>query len=547
MKKSFKKIVPFGLLGVICLQCSSFLLAQEDLISLTVPNQADKTTADAEETTSDEDIEKISADGSSATLSQNGAASGSSADGQNLAPLTNDFQGTELAMSQSQPYWAPEADPSISALEAGLAPLDYEDPSEASPLFQEEETFEETESYQNPWSMLGSGEWFANTVGTDRYAPVGLPSGFDSFPGGFPIGGRSSGLLSGFSLAATLSGMYDSNVTRSSGFGGRPVVDDFITSLGGSLSYMSRARVWTFGGSYSGSYNIYADNSDFNGYTQNGALVGNYNGGKLSASLTTGLSTGRGGNRNLGISDFVEQTQINVSLAARYVYSTKTTISADAGHRFSTASGGNFSDTRSTNLGLAALWRYSPLTEFGPGIRFTRTGGGGNNNRTSLGPTLNLNYKATAKLSANARVGLDFVDYSQAGSSDSFVSASIGVNYQASPLWGMNLALFRDAQADPSVAGSFRESTAIRLGYTRKIRRASLGLGLSYENSTAANGQPGVARPDRDFFSIDGSIGMLIFANTTSASAFIRYSDQSAGATESYDAFQTGFSLSRSF
>jgi hypothetical protein len=40
---------------------------------------------------------------------------------------------------------------------------------------------------------------------------------------------------------------------------------------------------------------------------------------------------------------------------------------------------------------------------------------------------------------------------------------------------------------------------------------------------------------------------MPVFANTTSASVFMRYSDQNGATGETWDSFQIGFSLSRSF
>lgn len=460
--------------------------------------------------------------------------------------LEDDPFATFAEISLPENYWMPEAESPIFGDTAGVAPIEFEDQATISSAVPEEDPKKST-LYDKLRSMAGANAWNGNTMGAVGSLPAGPPSGFNTPPVPSPAERGGDSILCGLGLAVNLSGTYDSNVKQSSGAGGRMAPDDFITRLGGSLSYMSRVSVWNLGGSYTGAYNYYENNSDFNGYTHSGSLIANYDGAKLSATLTTGLSTGRGGNRSLGTSEFVEQSQINVSLAARYVYSPKTTLSADASHNFTTTSGGDFSDTKGSDLGLAALWKYSPLTEFGPGVRVTRQAGGGSNTRTSVGPTLNLNYKYSSKLSLTSQLGLDFADYSRIGSSDTSVSASVGLNYEASPLWGMNLSLFRNSQADPSVSGSFREVTSVRLGYTRKIRRASLGLGLSYENSTAFNDQVDGTRPDRNYFSIDGSVGMRTFGNTTDASIFMRYSGQSAGDLESFDAFQVGFMLSRGF
>ena len=60
-------------------------------------------------------------------------------------------------------------------------------------------------------------------------------------------------------------------------------------------------------------------------------------------------------------------------------------------------------------------------------------------------------------------------------------------------------------------------------------------------------------RPNSDILSLDTALSMPVFANKGSASLFARYNDQSGvnsinGSTgNSWNAFQTGFTLSRSF
>ena len=463
-----------------------------------------------------------------------------------IAPLSDQDKDVVLPFVEldpampNDPYWTPEL------VAAELPPLD-EIPLDESPL--EEEIAEDEETQSSPLLYNPVFRAPGSAPGNAAYTFDGRPTGFNNAPVFLPPPDSGGKLLKGFNFSTNLTGTYNSNVTQATGRAGDPVDGDFIIGIGGTVSYLSTARLWTFGGNYSGSYDQYLENEDFSGFNQSAGLVANYNGAKLSASLNTGFSLGRGGNRNFAASSFVEQISINNNLSARYAYSAKTSITADAGYSFTTASGGNFSDTNSFNLGLAALWKYSPLTEFGPGIRYTANSGGGNNDRTSLGPTLNLNYKLSTKVSLNSRVGLDFTSFSDGGSSDPTTSALIGLNYNASSLWGMNLSLYRDAQADASVANTFTEVTSLRIGYNRKIRRATFDLGVGYEVSTSENPSnvPGGSRPDRDYFTFDTSLGMAIFRNTTQASIFYRYSDQSGGAGDSFDSSQVGFSLSRGF
>ena len=383
------------------------------------------------------------------------------------------------------------------------------------------------------------------------------PSGFTMSPGA-PDGGagNSAGtggglgasVLDGFSVVTSLSGTYDSNVSKSPGLPLAPIEDDFILTLGGRVDYLSKSSDFTFGGGYRGSYNEYFSQSAFSGYNQGGGVVANYEGGKFSATFTGGVSIERGSNQNYS-SAFVTQTSYTAALNARYRISPKTSLQGDIGESFSSASGGNFSNTQSFNLGAAALWKYSPLTELGPGLRYTYVSGSAQTGRTSIGPTLTVNYKLSSKVAMNSRVGMDFASYQNGGTADPTVSAAVGLNYEASKLWGMNFSLFRDTQADPSQAGAFNEVTALRLGYHRKVHRATLNLGVGYNVNRSQNPADlsGGAGLDRSFLSIDGSLGMAVLSNTCFANLFFRYGDQSGSATESWDSLQVGFGISRGF
>lgn len=377
------------------------------------------------------------------------------------------------------------------------------------------------------------------------YVLGGRPSGFSGNPRSSPIGAFRQGLT----LTADFFTAYNSNVTQASGDVGSPVNDDLIFSIGGTVSYLTQSRDWNFGAKYTGFYDIYADNTDFNGINQSAEILANYDGGKLSASFFTGISQERGANRFLGSDNFVEQTSISVGASSAYQLGAKTSVQADLIYRFTTSDGGDFEDTNFIGGGLSALWKFSPITEIGPGIRYTFESNSGNA-RTAFGPTLNVNYRLSSKLSLSSRVGLDFIDFSNDGSSDPSTSALVAVKWDASRLWGMDLTLYRDTEADPSLAGAFNEVTAIRVGYTRRISRATASLGIGYEMAqTAGNdsGGAGVSRPDRDFLTLDAAVGMKLFRDTTEARVFVRYSDQSGGAGESFDSTLVGFSLSRTF
>ena len=372
-------------------------------------------------------------------------------------------------------------------------------------------------------------------------------SGDDSSAGGGPFASGSviDSLRQGLGLALSLTGTYDSNPSRGYTGEANDGSGDFSLMLGGGISYRSRASTWTYGASYTGGYRTYFSQSDLNGYSQRAGASINYSGGPLTAVLAVGMNFGSGANRNFEA--VTDSLSVNYGLNARYQISAKTTVQGDFSQSYTLASGQGNLDTGSFDAGLSGLWKYSPLTEFGPGIRHTRRNQDSGPTRTSIGPTLLVNYQLTGKVSLNSRVGMDFVSIEGAGSRHSSFSTALGLNYRASAMWGVNLSLLRDSRASNTAAGQFEEITALRLGYTRSIRRASWNLGISWETTSVENNMSGSANaPDRDYFAIDTSLGMPIFRSTTQARVFCGYRDENGGNRAS-DSFQAGFGLSRSF
>jgi len=370
---------------------------------------------------------------------------------------------------------------------------------------------------------------------------VDLPFAPSGFAGG--LGGPISPLLDGISASGFLSGTYDSNVNQ--GVGGNSE-SDFILTLGGSVGYQTQGREWTIGATYRGSYDQYMDRGSLSGYNQGASFIAGYRGAKLNVMYNAGFDLDRGANRYY--STFVERINIRQGITASYRISPKTSLASSLGYSFTKANGGDFEDTEAFDFGLSAMWQASPLLQIGPGIRYTLRTGSGHTDRHTFGPTVSANYRLSSKLALTSRLGLDFVDYNDGGSEDPSVSASLGLNYRASPLWGMNFSIFRDWQADPALAGAFNEVTSLGVGYYRNIRRATLNLGAVYEYNSVERPQGGGSQGSRDYWSLTSSVGMPIFANTTSASVFMNYRKQSAGGgAGSWDGFQTGFSLARSF
>jgi hypothetical protein len=375
------------------------------------------------------------------------------------------------------------------------------------------------------------------------------PSGFSGFSGSPQLfrGNRSSSKPLTIGLSGI--GTYDTNIYESSGEigAGNDKEDDFIFSVGTDLRYRTGYKNWRIEGRYRPKYEAYSSHSNLSGFTHAADLATAYEGGKLEASAQAGFAMNRGSNRYYA--DFIEQTRYFYRLSANYEISPKTIISSHLDQSWTEVEESAFDDTASFEAGLAALWKFSPLTQIGPGIRYTLRSGDDREDRTTVGPTLNINYKLTQKVSLTSRVGLDFVEYEDSGSGDSTVSAAIGLTYQANVLWGMKFSLYRDTEADPSRAGAYNEITSARIAYFRNIRRASVELGLGYETITYDESTVVLnPRADRDFLTLDASISHPLFKGTSEGTLFIKYRDQSSDdAREDWDGLQIGCGLSRQF
>lgn len=372
------------------------------------------------------------------------------------------------------------------------------------------------------------------------------PSGFNKPPGSGPA--DLADMLDGFSCGAVFTTLYDSNVTQSPGLPVAPVEDDIVMSIAPSVRYRSLGKEWFVAAQAGFAYNEYFELSQYSGFDYHAGFQVGYDGPKLNTTFGFNYSFDQGVNRYY--SSFIEQNSFSTSLSASYELSAKTSLDSSVGFSWNDPTTGASGGTENFNLQTAAMWQATPLIRIGPGIRYSMQSGDYQSDRTTLGPILRANYRLSTKVSLNSQLGLDFVEYKGAGGgSDESVSASIGLNYQASRLWGLSFSLLRATEADGSTPGAYREVLSIQTGVHRRIRRATLQLSLGWETNdyvrpVAALGTPG----SRDFLTIGSTLSMPVFSNRAVASVFFRYANEdSAAFTQSWDGCQFGFSIGASF
>jgi len=373
-----------------------------------------------------------------------------------------------------------------------------------------------------------------------------------------------------------------------------PEGEDFVFAVAPTLDFRTPGEDWVFGFHYAPTYNAYANNDDYNGFDHSLSANLGYKGPRLTATLSGRYGLSRGVNRYYG-SSFVEQQTYGGSLSAGYRISPKTSL--DGSLSYSTNGqtdnneGQSYGGNESFSAGMSALWKATPLLTFGPGVRYTMQMGDTQNDRTSIGPTLRASYQVSRKVSLDATVGMDFVSYGSgayvqttsteeqqeaqsaealkqaglepgegevvtteaeptpveddsSGDDDPFFHVSLSAGYAISSRMTATLSILRDTTADGYTPGSYRESTAIRAGLTRRIGPTSLSLGGGYQfEDWVTEAEGASAQDDRAYWTGDASLSFPIWKDSVMGNLYYRYRfQQSDNPAYEYHGHQIGLS-----
>lgn len=384
----------------------------------------------------------------------------------------------------------------------------------------------------NPAAAQGTGLGFA--------APV--PGSV--LPSATADGGELTDLLSDLTIYLATSGYYDSNINQSGGTLASPRQQDFVLSLSPSIQWTRGTSLWDVTLGASGSYGQPIDYSDGTTTSQAFSAAGNYHAGRLDLGGNLSQSFNEGSNRFYGAS--VAQTSYGLGLSAAYEISPKSSIVSSFNSSWSEPDSG-LGSTENQSANVSAMWKYSPLLRFGPGLGYSNASGAYQFARTTVGPTLSANYRLSKKVSLTGVVGLDYASQGDAGSSQS-VSGSLAAAYALNPLWGFNLSLSRGVNADASQSGVFRQDTGLQFGVTHRIRRVNAALGLGYVNSGYLVSTGATSPAAIDFFTSDFSLSLPFMDKKASVTVFVRYKDSASdNLAQDWNGVQTGFSLGYRF
>ena len=395
------------------------------------------------------------------------------------------------------------------------------------------------------WSSLSAYPIIGIAVAQDALSGLpALPSGFYE-AAATVIGEQEGPRLGELDLSLNLSALYDTNVTQGNEDGLRPEESDFLVQPTLAGSYEIGPGNWQIGATGSLSRINYLETDGLNATVYSAGLLGQYQTGKVTASLETGYALNAGVNRLAGA--FLEQKTFSNSARINYRLSSKTSAEVLWTQQSSENETEGFSDTSSNTFNAAALWQATPLVRLGPGFRYGVRTGFEDDEFTVAGPLLRADYNLSAKVNLTSSVGLDFSD-SPSGEAE-LLNWRVGLNYRASALWGVNLKMVRDTQATWITGGGFDQISSYSFGYTRKIRRTNLQLRVAYVDRDP-QGSTGAALGFRDSTSVDytASLGFPIIGDEVDLNVNLAWRDLTTlDDLQSWDGFQSGFSLAWRF
>ena len=446
----------------------------------------------------------------------------------------------------------PFVEPLGGESEAGEATGDPEDPMEAArraALAVDPELVEDLE----PDAVIEPAT-DTRAAGTDQptvdlRALASASTGFLS-AGNRKRPGRGEARVQDFRLTAYSEAAYETN--PSFGYGNqRGAGGDFYLILGGSVSYQRKVGDLVLDLEYYGDYQRYFGQDELSNDFHEGSLSVQYAGGSVKAGLEADISNGSGANAYY--QSIIDQIHYGINLTGSYRLSPLTEFRAGYALAVQDATAKDSAlvtvyDTRNQTFNLDALWSYSPLLSIGPGLRVAERSGSRNGGVTSVGPSLNLSYRATTLISANATTALNWFEFPSGESGDPMLSASIGASYRPSRFWSLNLGVSRDLVADPVVVESYSERTSLKVGFQREIARNTLSVGLSYsmDHSTSA---VGALRGDREYYTLSASLSRKVLGDSelTLFANFRDLSGASGTGSASSDSAVIGLSLNHNF
>jgi hypothetical protein len=350
----------------------------------------------------------------------------------------------------------------------------------------------------------------------------------------------------GISFNADLSQVFDTNPLRAPESNNPE--SDWITTGAISVAYQPVVKgVWSLTGNYRGGYNSYAKNSDVNGIFQNGAAVLMYDGARMNSIFRGGLTMNTGASRD--VQAIVDQQNYNISNTTRYALSQKTSIEEEIYYGINEFSGVFDQRMESYTGRITGIWQYSPLTEFGLGVKTSFQTIGANSNLSTTGPSILANYQLSRRIQLHMDATVNAGKFNDA-ISKTIVDANFSATYSPTQLWTASLNLRRgNYPLFVNAQSNLQTNNGINLSISRRLQKSYLTAAFGYElaNVTQFNNSAAAVKLERTFSTFALSYTRPIYLDRVFGTLSCNYSDQSGNFDRVFQAEQLGLSITYAF
>jgi hypothetical protein len=248
---------------------------------------------------------------------------------------------------------------------------------------------------------------------------------------------------------------------------------------------------------YAPSLLVFADHSGANAFDQKVGVAGQWRLAKLTLGAQAGAQTLSGGDVDVG--DRAKRSLWQVSLQARYDYSTKTSFEVNLSPNASNYS--NYLDSMEWMNSNWVDYQAFTKTRVGAGLTFGYLKPEGGKAQTYQQALLRVSNPVSGKLTVNASGGIEFRHLGDGGTQTTPVFR-IGASYQPVEGTTVSVEASRRIYSSAAMAGQNFAATGGTVSIHRLFKRFSATVAGGYEDATyqSTEGQEDTSRHDQYVF-----------------------------------------------
>jgi len=293
---------------------------------------------------------------------------------------------------------------------------------------------------------------------------------------------------------------------------------------------------------YRPSYNVYLNNSEFNGLDHTADLSLFWNGGLTQVAAFASYQELSGTDRLSGT--FSSGSVISGGLRAVRQIAPRTSLNGALAYSQSDYETGNQQGTQALSGSIGALWAATERTAIGASIRYTQTESDYTGTRDAWGLLAEVRYKAGERIWLSASLGPEFTRDSLTDENDVGMMADISARYDITERWSWVNSISTGTVASPSEAGYLVNNVNFSTELQHRLIRGVLVGGLSLNYSDYQSVDDTVAeRDNEENLSMFLGYRRQLWSERVAFDANVRYRVNSGARDWSQWILSTGFNV----